>query len=327
MGKIVRRMVATSFWEDNKVIDKFSVEDKYFMLYLMTNPHTTQAGIYKLPYRMASFETGYNTDVIKVLLDRFQNKYHVIIYSKETQEIAVLNSLKYSIIKGGKPVSDCVISDLENIEDSSLIQAVYEHLSAWWERSSRSIDHTIENVFLVELEKRKEPKEIQKHNDKHKHNHKHNDNEESYHESYHESLDYHDINDSDTSKKSNAQARSANLHNLHLSLDQLSDEFESIWVNYPKKKGKKVAFNHYKAWRKASPIKHTPEYLIKRLEAYNRQLKIDHTADQYILNGATWFNGRFDDELGVDKIQPAHGGFNSKLFDGNLNVNEDDLPF
>ena len=144
-------MVATSFWEDNKVIDKFSVEDKYFMLYLMTNPHTTQAGIYKLPYRMASFETGYNNDVIKVLLDRFQNKYHVIIYSKETQEIAVLNSLKYSIIKGGKPVSDCVISDLENIEDSSLIQAVYEHLSAWWERSSRSIYHTIENVFLVEL--------------------------------------------------------------------------------------------------------------------------------------------------------------------------------
>ncbi|BAX71292.1 hypothetical protein [Leuconostoc suionicum] len=44
----IKRIVDTRFWNDNKVIDTFSVEDKYFLLYLMTNPESTQLGIYKL---------------------------------------------------------------------------------------------------------------------------------------------------------------------------------------------------------------------------------------------------------------------------------------
>lgn len=42
----VKRVVDTQFWNDDKVVDCFSPEDKLFMLYLMTNPHTTQLGIY-----------------------------------------------------------------------------------------------------------------------------------------------------------------------------------------------------------------------------------------------------------------------------------------
>lgn len=34
------RNVSTSFWEDNKVVDDFTPEDKYIYLYCMTNPHT-----------------------------------------------------------------------------------------------------------------------------------------------------------------------------------------------------------------------------------------------------------------------------------------------
>ena len=80
MGKI-KRIVSTGFWEDKKVTDEFSVEDRYFMLYLLTNPHTSQLGIYELSISTMSNETGYNRDVVKVLLDRFQNKYDVIRYS------------------------------------------------------------------------------------------------------------------------------------------------------------------------------------------------------------------------------------------------------
>ena len=54
------------------MIDKYSVEDKYFLLYLMTNPHTTQVGIYKLPKRLISFETGYTVESVSVILERFE---------------------------------------------------------------------------------------------------------------------------------------------------------------------------------------------------------------------------------------------------------------
>lgn len=48
MGK---RMVETDFWQDEKVIEQFSPEDKYFMMYLLTNPKVTSIGIYKFRKR------------------------------------------------------------------------------------------------------------------------------------------------------------------------------------------------------------------------------------------------------------------------------------
>lgn len=114
------------------------------------------------------------------------------------------------------------------------------------------------------------------------------------------------------------------------SVSQLEQEFESLWKKYPNKKGKKEAFNHYKAWRKKSK-KHTPEYISQRLDAYIQQLQIDHTPHQYILYGSTWFNGRFDDKLDVDQSsQLDHGGFDPRLLADSGNdpsVDTDDLPF
>ena len=74
----VKRVVDTDFWNDSKVSDIFSAEDKYFMLYLLTNPHTTQLGIYELPISKAANELGYSKDVVRVLIDRFENKYDLI---------------------------------------------------------------------------------------------------------------------------------------------------------------------------------------------------------------------------------------------------------
>ena len=36
----VYRSVHLSFWTDNKVEDDFTPEDKYFYIYLLTNPQT-----------------------------------------------------------------------------------------------------------------------------------------------------------------------------------------------------------------------------------------------------------------------------------------------
>lgn len=123
----VKRIVDTAFWTDSKV-DEFSPEDKYFMLYLLTNPFTKQLGIYELSIKQAAFQMGYSIDAFNVLLDRFENKYQMILYSKETGEIAIKNFLRHSIMKGGKPVEDCIRQDMEKVKNKDLIRYVFSGL-------------------------------------------------------------------------------------------------------------------------------------------------------------------------------------------------------
>ena len=123
----VKRIVDVSFWTDSKV-DDFSPEDKYFMLYLLTNPFTRQLGIYEISVKQAAFQMGYSIDAFNVLLDRFENKYHIILYSKETGEIAIKNFLRHSIMKGGKPVEDCIKQDMERVKNKDLIRFVFSGL-------------------------------------------------------------------------------------------------------------------------------------------------------------------------------------------------------
>ncbi|MBQ2324639.1 MAG: hypothetical protein II377_00160, partial [Clostridia bacterium] len=40
------------------------------------------------------------------LLERFESTYEMIIFSRSTNEIAIKNFLRHSIVKGGKPVED-----------------------------------------------------------------------------------------------------------------------------------------------------------------------------------------------------------------------------
>lgn len=100
----------------------------------------------------------------------------------------------------------------------------------------------------------------------------------------------------------------------------LETEFDEIWDQYPNKKGKKQAFNHYKAWRKAS-VKHTNEYLIERLRLYKQDLA--NNKWKAPMNGATWFNGRFDDDYSIPNGKERGNSFALEGRD----VTEDDLPW
>lgn len=92
----IYRNIQMSFWTDSKVVDDFTPEDRYFYLYLMTNPHTNLAGCYEISLKQASDETGYTKDVIENLLERFESIHNVIRYSKETKEVLLLNWSKFN---------------------------------------------------------------------------------------------------------------------------------------------------------------------------------------------------------------------------------------
>jgi len=148
----VKRPVSTKFWTDGNV-DDFSPEDKYFMLYLLTNPFSKQLGIYEISIKQASFQMGYSEDAFKVLLDRFENKYKMILYSKETKEVAILNFLCHSVVSGGKPVEDCIKQDMARVKNKKLIQLVFSHVRrrSNWDDLNATVKKIV-NEYLNENE-------------------------------------------------------------------------------------------------------------------------------------------------------------------------------
>lgn len=107
------RNIRISFWTDSKIIDEFTPEDRYFYLYLFTNPHTNLAGCYEISMKQASTELGYEISAIKALLKRFEDVHKVIRYSKDTKEVLLLNWYRYNWTtseKFRKPLSDEIVN-------------------------------------------------------------------------------------------------------------------------------------------------------------------------------------------------------------------------
>lgn len=92
----IYRSIRMTFWTDTKIAEDFTPEDRYFYLYLMTNPHTNLPGCYEISIRQMSIETGYNPDTISKLLERMDKVHHVLKYKPETKEILLFNWRKYN---------------------------------------------------------------------------------------------------------------------------------------------------------------------------------------------------------------------------------------
>lgn len=98
----IYRNVSLSFWEDIKIVDDFTPEDKYFYLYLLTNPHTNLLGCYQISFKQMTNETGYNKDTIEKLIDRMVSKHKVIEFDFETNEVFIKKWYKYNWTRSDK---------------------------------------------------------------------------------------------------------------------------------------------------------------------------------------------------------------------------------
>lgn len=115
------RNVRLSFWSDSKVEEEFTPEDKYFYLYLLTNPQTNISGCYKVSYGTMVRDTGYSKDTIIRLIKRFDEVHDVLKFDEATGEILLLNWHKYNwtssekILTGIKTIANKIAS--ENFKD------------------------------------------------------------------------------------------------------------------------------------------------------------------------------------------------------------------
>ena len=152
----LKRVVDTRFWNQVDVMERYSSQDKLFALYLMTCPRSTQLGIYSLPKRVIAFDMSLDDAQVGQLLARFQDDYQVIAYSDQTQEVAILDFLTYSLVKGGQPVERLLRNQAEDVRDSQLLVKVFQHLASYYEHSHRLIDQLSQEVLTTELKRRQE---------------------------------------------------------------------------------------------------------------------------------------------------------------------------
>lgn len=122
------RLVQLSFWTDSKVIDDFTPEDRYFYLYLMTNPHTNLSGCYEISLKQMSDETGYSKETVQKLLDRMQFIHKVIAYSVSTKEVLIIKWSKYNWTSSDK-FRTAVGKEIEAVKDpefKTFLMGIYE---------------------------------------------------------------------------------------------------------------------------------------------------------------------------------------------------------
>lgn len=93
---------------------------------------------------------------------------------------------------------------------------------------------------------------------------------------------------------------------------QLKEDFEKLWKLYPRKEGKKKAFEAYKrAIKKDTTNKDIQTGIVSYLKHINAQ----GVAKQYIKQGSTWFNGEcWNDEYVVDDNSSPVNQKNSNSF-------------
>jgi len=120
------RMVNTDFWMTPIVGEELTPDERYLYIYLLTNYHTTQIGIYRILKKQIAVEMGFSLEHIETLMESLAQQHKLIRYNQDTREVAIKNWGNAIQSRGGKPVMDCIDSELRKVIDTSLISYVLD---------------------------------------------------------------------------------------------------------------------------------------------------------------------------------------------------------
>lgn len=141
----IYRNIQMSFWTDSKITDDFTPEERYFYLYLMTNPHTNLAGCYEISMKHISDETGYNRDKVEKLITKLTDLHKVILYSKDTKEILLLKWHKYNWTRSEKFRKSLIreIESVKNVDFKGYLKDLYDGIDTVSIPYTYGIDTTV----------------------------------------------------------------------------------------------------------------------------------------------------------------------------------------
>lgn len=102
--------------------------DRLYWVYILCNDNVTQIGVYTLTKSQMCFELGFSMDTLNSIMDKFINKYDLILYNESTCEICIKRWGRYNLNKLGKPMIDCIKSELKDVKDKSLLENIKKYI-------------------------------------------------------------------------------------------------------------------------------------------------------------------------------------------------------
>lgn len=251
------RNVNMSFWTDPKVVDDYTPEDRYFMLYALTNNYTNIIGCYEISIKQMSNDLGYSKDVVENLLKRFKTIHKTIDYDFDTKELMVTNWNKYNWSSSPKL-------------DSPLYSAIENVKSDLFHDRLATIYNNRESVTKEEYDEEGNLKD-------------------TISIPYRYGIDTTiTITNTIPISISNTITNSSSItNNSSITNKELEEEFNTIWNIYPRKQGKANALKSYMKSRKQGVTKET---IYNGLQNYINYIKIEKIQSQFIKQGSTWFN-------------------------------------
>lgn len=125
------RVIRQQIWSRPEFQD-YSIEKKLLWFYLETGTNSNQLGIFQFLPRYASLETGLSQEQIDCIMNEFVDA-GLILYNRDTHEVAIFHYLIDQIVKGGVTVTSCLESDLKKVQDLSLLDAVIQYNLTRWD--------------------------------------------------------------------------------------------------------------------------------------------------------------------------------------------------
>lgn len=275
------RNVNMSFWTDPKVVDDYTPEDRYFMLYALTNNYTNIIGCYEISIKQMSNDLGYSKDVIENLLKRFKTIHKTIDYDFDTKELMVTNWNKYNWSSSPKL-------------DSPLYSAIENVKSDLFHDRLATIYNNRESVKKEEYDEEGNLKD-------------------TISIPYRYGIDTTiTITNTIPISISNTITNSSSItNNSSITNKELEEEFNIIWNIYPRKQGKANALKYYMKSRKKGVTKET---IYNGLQNYIKYIKNERIQSQFIKQGSTWFNQEcWNDDYMTKEIEQLPSWFNKNI--------------
>jgi hypothetical protein len=154
--KMPKRLIDTELWNNEQIVEDFTSDDKYFWLYLLTNPHGSICGVMKYAPAIMGRDMGLHKDTIENLVYRFENNYKLIVVDKETKELLILNWYKWNWSTSEKLLQS-VFNSKETIKSEYIKNLVQERIDMVSEKKQEdtvSIGYgypTISNTNIIDI--------------------------------------------------------------------------------------------------------------------------------------------------------------------------------
>lgn len=127
-----KRMVDTELWNNEEIIETFTAEDRYFWLYLLTNPHNSICGVMKASPILIARDMGYSKECVQNLLYRFEHIHKAILVDKETKELIILNWWKFNWTKS-KDLLKTIEKNIEKVQSNTIKTILYDKIKDLYE--------------------------------------------------------------------------------------------------------------------------------------------------------------------------------------------------